>query len=141
MLDERCIVRISRWEKNLIKTHKLNVSRILRRALQDKIKEMTQEYPDKDLYSYASAWNKVSSEVCSILTEDDVEALRKSEERRLDLQRIVAPYLSPRGLEHFAVFLQGAKLSDHILVSFFCFNDAGTQKTDREAASKNPVKA
>jgi hypothetical protein len=140
LLDERCIIRISKWEKTFIETHKLNISRLFRKALEDKIKELTVDYPDKDLYAYAAAWNKVSSEVCSILTEDDFEALRKSDERRLDLQRIVAPHLSPRSLERFAFFLRGGQLSETILISFFCFNDVGPQKTNPEA-SKNPAKA
>ncbi|WAC05656.1 MAG: hypothetical protein OS112_03240 [Methanoregula sp.] len=136
-----CYIRISTWEKKLIERHKLNVSRLFRRALADKIKEMTQEYPDKDVYAYAAAWNKVSSEVCSILTEADFDVLRKSDERRLDLQRMVAPYLSPKSLEHFAIFLQGAKLSDHILVSFFTFNESRAEKNEADVSSKHSAKA
>jgi hypothetical protein len=140
LLDERCTIRVTRWEKNLIENHKLNVSRLFRRALQDKIQEMTQEYPDKDLYAYAAAWNKVSSEVCSILKEKDFETLRDSEERRVDLQQIVAPWLSSKNLEFFAVFLQGGKLSDHILNSFFKFNDdsKGTNKEMKNDGQNKP---
>ena len=131
MLNDRITIRVSKWEKNMITTHKLNVSRLFRKVLEEKVKEMTMDYPDKDLYAYAAAWNKICSEVCSILSEDDFERLRRSEERRLDLQRIVASHLSPKSLERFGFFLQGGQMSDHILVSFFCFNDAGTQKIDR----------
>jgi len=135
LLDEIIYTRVTKWGKKLIKQYNIKTSKVFRRALTEKIKEITQEYPDKDMYAYAAAWNRVSSEVCSILNEDDIELLKKSDEKRHDLQRIVASLLSPKSLENFAVFLQGGKLSDHILNSFFNFNNDGG-KNDGQNQSK-----
>lgn len=138
MLNERIHLRVSKWEKDLIKTHKINPSRLFRSALQAKIRELTQqEYLDKDVYAYATAWNKICKEVGDLLTEEDLKLLSGSEDRKLDLQKMVAGQLSrPKSLEYFAVFLQGRHHSDHILASFFNFPE---QKTILEAKNRaNP---
>jgi hypothetical protein len=122
-LDKQLVFRISRFEKAQIEKYHLDVSKICRKALYLKIREFSS---DPDLVQdgglgpaavYVAAWNVIMPGIVSILTVEDYKNLKKSQEKLVDLQKLVAPFMKPLELENLGIFLQGGDLSKRIFES------------------------
>ncbi|WP_321504715.1 hypothetical protein [uncultured Methanoregula sp.] len=120
-LNDRVHVRVSRYEKQQLDRYHIDASKVCRRALYAKIREFV---TDPDLVRddgfgpaavYVSAFNTIWPGIISFLTEEDYKILKNSQERLVDLQKLVAPFMKPLELENLGIFLQGGDISKRVL--------------------------